>query len=147
MTLKGLVVKGYLAYHEVPTNSRAISAFRYHVAVIWYRTLRRRCQRADYWGHGCRRSPTTGSRNLAPFIHGRVRALPSTTQGRSRVRETCMLGSVRGAPSNGRPYRDYRAIAGLSRADGKFLRSQEIGRTGASRSVAPRRAREWKGSG
>jgi RNA-directed DNA polymerase len=38
------VVKGYLAYHAVPTNSRAISAFRYHVAVIWYRTLRRRSQ-------------------------------------------------------------------------------------------------------
>ena len=37
----------------------------------------------------------------------RVRiALPSNTQGRSLVRELRMLGSVRGAPSNGRPYRD-----------------------------------------
>ena len=61
------------------------------------------------------------------------------------MRETCRLGSVRGAPSNGRPYRVYRAIAGLSRADGKFLRSQARGRIGASRFVAPRRAREWKG--
>jgi hypothetical protein len=31
--------------------------------------------------------------------------------------------------------------------DGKFPRSQAIGRTGASRFVAPRRAREWKGRG
>jgi hypothetical protein len=38
------VVKGYFAYHAVPTNSRAISTFRYHVAVIWSRTLRRRSQ-------------------------------------------------------------------------------------------------------
>src|SRR5213082_857927 len=28
------------------------------------------------------------------------------TRGRSRMRESCMYGSVRGAPSNGRPYRD-----------------------------------------
>jgi len=36
----------------------------------------------------------------------RVRRLPSDTQGRSRVRESRTHGSVRGAPSNGRPYRD-----------------------------------------
>ena len=35
----------------------------------------------------------------------------------------------------------------IGRADGKFPRSQAIGRTGASRFVAPRRAREWKGRG
>src|SRR5258707_15459325 len=28
------------------------------------------------------------------------------TRGRSRMRESCMYGSARGAPSNGRPYRD-----------------------------------------
>ena len=28
------------------------------------------------------------------------------TRGRSRMRESCMYRSVRGAPSNGRPYRD-----------------------------------------
>ena len=27
------------------------------------------------------------------------------TRGKSRMRESCMYGSVRGAPSNGRPYR------------------------------------------
>jgi group II intron reverse transcriptase/maturase len=39
------VVQGYFAYHAVPTNSRSLSAFRYHVADLWRRTLRRRGQR------------------------------------------------------------------------------------------------------
>ena len=39
------VVSGFLNYHAVPTNSRALSAFRYHVTVPWHRTLRRRSQR------------------------------------------------------------------------------------------------------
>lgn len=39
------VVKGYFAYHGVPTNSRALSAFSYHVTVLWRRTLRRRSQK------------------------------------------------------------------------------------------------------
>src|SRR5260370_10755206 len=30
------------------------------------------------------------------------------TRGRSRMRESCMYGSARGAPSNRRPYRDRR---------------------------------------
>ena len=30
------------------------------------------------------------------------------TRGKSRMRESCMYGSARGAPSNGRPYRDRR---------------------------------------
>jgi hypothetical protein len=29
----------------VPTNSAAISAFRYHVIILWHRRLRRRSQR------------------------------------------------------------------------------------------------------
>src|SRR6266516_1166246 len=35
------------------------------------------------------------------------------TRGRSRMRESCMYGSVRGAPSNGRPYRDRRTFITL----------------------------------
>jgi group II intron reverse transcriptase/maturase len=41
-----LVVTGFYAYHAVPTNSRALGAFRDHVARIWWRTLRRRSQMA-----------------------------------------------------------------------------------------------------
>src|SRR6266478_2078561 len=42
----GQIVAGYFAYHAVPTNSAAISAFRYHVIILWHRRLRRRSQRA-----------------------------------------------------------------------------------------------------
>jgi group II intron reverse transcriptase/maturase len=39
------VVTGFFAYHAVPTNSRALSAFRYHVTDLWLRSLRRRGQK------------------------------------------------------------------------------------------------------
>jgi RNA-directed DNA polymerase len=39
------VVGGFFAYHAVPTNSRALGAFRYHVMDLWRRTLLRRSQR------------------------------------------------------------------------------------------------------
>jgi RNA-directed DNA polymerase len=39
------VVAGYVAYHAVPTNARALSAFRHHVTDLWRRTLRRRSQK------------------------------------------------------------------------------------------------------
>ena len=40
------VVAGYFAYHAVPTNGLALSAFRYHVKHLWHRQLCRRSQRA-----------------------------------------------------------------------------------------------------
>lgn len=39
------VVTGYFAYHAVPTNFRALSAFRYHITNLWRCTLRRRSQK------------------------------------------------------------------------------------------------------
>ena len=39
------VVRGYFAYHAVPTNSSALSAFRHHSKRLWLRTLRRRSQK------------------------------------------------------------------------------------------------------
>jgi RNA-directed DNA polymerase len=41
----GQVVRGFVLYFGVPTNSRAIQAFRHHVGVLWYRALRRRSQK------------------------------------------------------------------------------------------------------
>lgn len=41
----GQVVRGYFAYHAVPTNYQRLSAFRYHIVVLWRRTLRRRSQK------------------------------------------------------------------------------------------------------
>jgi RNA-directed DNA polymerase len=39
------VVAGFFAYHAVPTNGAALSAFRYHVTALWRRSLQRRSQR------------------------------------------------------------------------------------------------------
>lgn len=41
----GSVVRGYFAYHAVPTNSRAIDRFRTEVIRAWTKSLRRRSQR------------------------------------------------------------------------------------------------------
>ena len=42
------IVAGYFVYHAVPTNSRALHAFRFHVTEIWRQTLRRRSQKGDF---------------------------------------------------------------------------------------------------
>ncbi len=39
------VVRGYFAYHAVPTNVASLSAFRHHIVDLWRRTLRRRSQK------------------------------------------------------------------------------------------------------
>ena len=42
------VVRGYFAYHAVPTNLSALGGFRHHVARLWLRTLRRRSQKDKF---------------------------------------------------------------------------------------------------
>ncbi len=39
------VVRGYFAYHAVPTNSKSMSTFRHYVTDLWRRALQRRSQR------------------------------------------------------------------------------------------------------
>ena len=39
------VVRGYFAYHAVPTNFTSLKAFRHHVKDLWRRSLRRRSQK------------------------------------------------------------------------------------------------------
>jgi hypothetical protein len=39
------VIRGFFAYHAVPTNFSALSAFRRHIRRLWLRTLRRRSQK------------------------------------------------------------------------------------------------------
>ena len=41
----GQVVNGWFNYHAVPTNSRALNAFRFFVTGLWRHTLRRRSQK------------------------------------------------------------------------------------------------------
>ena len=66
------VVSGFFAYHAVPTNSRALSAFRHHVTDLWRRSLRRRSQKDRIDVGADRRSwQTTCFPNRASFIPGR----------------------------------------------------------------------------
>ena len=39
------VVRGYFAYHAVPTNAASLNAFRHYVEDLWRRTLKRRSQK------------------------------------------------------------------------------------------------------
>jgi RNA-directed DNA polymerase len=39
------VVRGYFAYHAVPTNGKSMSTFRHYVTDLWRRALQRRSQR------------------------------------------------------------------------------------------------------
>ena len=41
----GQVVKGYFAYHAVPTNGPLLGAFRHHIQRLWVKSLRRRSQK------------------------------------------------------------------------------------------------------
>jgi hypothetical protein len=42
----GQVVRGFFAYHAVPTNYRCLVVFRVRIAQLWKRALLRRSQRA-----------------------------------------------------------------------------------------------------
>ena len=39
------VIRGYFAYHAVPTNVAALRAVHHHVTFLWLRTLKRRSQK------------------------------------------------------------------------------------------------------
>jgi len=80
------VLQGHFNYYGVPLNGRALSAFRFHVVGLWYRTLRRRSQRTCVtWERMTRLSkrwipPARITRSYPPN-------LPAvSTQGRSRMR-------------------------------------------------------------
>ena len=106
------VVTGYFNYHAVPTNSPALTAFRYFVTELWKRTLRRRSQRDDTTWLRITKLADEWLPNRTSFIPGPTSVSPSLTRGGSRMRESRPCGSVRGALSNERPYRDpkFRAL-------------------------------------
>ena len=100
------VVRGYFNYHAVPTNARALHAFRHHVTDLWRRTLRRRSQK-DRTHVGT--DDAAGGR-LAPETDD-----PSSLAERSLCRHTPEVGAVCGKAArtdlcggrsvNARPYR------------------------------------------
>ena len=120
------VVAGYFLYFAVPTNIRALKVFRYEVIRRWRQALRRRSRKARMiWT----RMTWTRIAMLADCFPGRVSFIlgptsdsPSPTRGRSRMRESCTSGSVRGARSNPRPYRDRRARRSRDRRRANHLR-------------------------
>jgi hypothetical protein len=62
----GQVVRGYFAYHAVPTNCNALSAFRHYVMDLWQRALQRRSQRhRSTWGTDS--SPCKGVLASSPY--------------------------------------------------------------------------------
>ena len=102
------VVTGFFAYHAVPTNGRALAAFRHHVGGhLAPHAATTQPAGPDVMGSGPGSWRTTGFPNRESFIPGQASASPSNTRGGSRMRESRTYGSVRGALSNERPYRDY----------------------------------------
>ena len=80
------VVRGYFAYHAVPTNIHSLVAFRTQVGRLWCRALRRRSQRHRLnWTRMARYRETwlPRARILHPWPDQRFDA---RTQGRSPVR-------------------------------------------------------------
>ena len=103
------VVRGYFAYHAVPTNSRSLSTFRHHVEDLGLRAPQRRSQKDRFtW---TRLTRLAAYWLPAPRIlhHGPMLASPSSIQGKSPLPELGPMGSVRGVHSNAHPYRDSNA--------------------------------------
>ena len=93
------VVTGFFAHHAVPTNIWSLGMFRFRLIDLWRRSLRRRSQKDG-----------TTWRRITKLANDSKRASPSNTRGGSRVPKWGPLGSVRGALSNERPYRDLRNV-------------------------------------
>src|SRR5215468_8142179 len=98
----GQVLRGYFNYHAVPTNARALRVFRHHVTDLWRRTLRRRSQKDRItWERMTKLADDYLPKPiiLHPWPSDRFAVTP---RGRSRMRESCTYGSVRGARGNSR---------------------------------------------
>ena len=100
------VVTGFFAYHAVPTNIWALSAFRFGIIDLWRRSLRRRSQKdCTTWKRITKQA--NGFLPRARILHPWPEQRFGVKHPRgSRVPELGPLGSVRGALSNERPYRD-----------------------------------------
>lgn len=82
----GAVVRGYFAYHSVPTNGRSITSFRVEVVRYWLHALRRRSQRNRMTWERLRRLSNRwipSARILHPYPWDRFE---DRTRGKSRVR-------------------------------------------------------------
>jgi hypothetical protein len=90
------VVTDYFAYHAVPNNIQALSAFRRGVRWLWWRSLRRRSQNDRTTRTVINGLVHSGFPSPASPILGPNSASPSPTRGGSRMPELGTSGSVRG---------------------------------------------------
>jgi group II intron reverse transcriptase/maturase len=82
----GAIVRGHTQYYGVPTNSKAIAAFRHQIIESWRRTLMRRSQRTKInWERmaSYAKQWIPPARIVHAYPEDRMRV---TTQGRSRMR-------------------------------------------------------------
>ena len=98
------IVAGYFAYHAVPTNSPALSAFDPRPRSLASAVRPAQPESEMLWTRMTKLADDSSPCHDSCIL-GQVCASPSDTRGRSRVPELGSLGSVRGALSNGRPYR------------------------------------------
>jgi hypothetical protein len=108
----GAVVRGYFAYHAIPTNLRSMCSFRVEVTRSWLHALRRRSQRsrvtwqrmqhlANHWIPSARvLHPCPWDR---PLRRSNPRQEPSALAAHARI----CAGAAR-VTYEGRPYRDPR---------------------------------------
>ena len=82
----GRVMRGYFAYHAVPTNSRRTTAFAFHVVRHWRRALMRRSQKAFVPWQRMKLLVARWIPSARVGILGRDPAFSSNTRGGSRVR-------------------------------------------------------------
>jgi hypothetical protein len=126
------VVRGFFAYHAVPTNTRALNAFRHRVMDLWRRSLKRRSQR----------DRTTWERiaKLADDFLPKPGILhPGLTCGSPSITEVgaeCLNGArsdlCGGALSNKCPCRDHSIWAGRCSVIGSMLPCTALPRVGGS---------------
>ena len=104
--MAGQVIRGFNTYFAVPTNSAALTAFRDKVTIAWMAMLTRRSQRHRLTWPRMKGLADRYLQSRTSCIRGRTLASASDTQDRSRMLKSGTSGSVRGAVSNDRPYRD-----------------------------------------
>ena len=79
------VMTGYFAYHAVPTNSRALAAFRYHVSRLWLKMLRQRSQRSAILWHRMAKLEAQWLPKPSITHHGPTNGSDVITRGGSRM--------------------------------------------------------------
>ncbi len=106
------VLRGYYNYFAVPDNLKRLEGFRREVSRAWRAALASRSQkgRRMAWARFERleKKYLPMPRRVHPYPYAKVRVM---TQGKSRMRQFRMYGSVRGGPGDRHSYRDR--VAGV----------------------------------